>query len=71
MGKLLILVGVVLVVVGVLVTYGSKVPFLGWLGRLPGDVRIERPGFSFYLPITTSIVISVVLTLLLRMFGKK
>jgi len=59
-GLLLIAVGVVLVVVGVLVWMGA----LSWFGRLPGDIRVERPGFRFYAPIVSMLIISLVLTAL-------
>lgn len=62
LGRTLILVGLVLVGLGLLLTLG---PSMGWLGRLPGDIRIERQSFRFYFPITTSILLSVLLTLLL------
>lgn len=58
-GKWIVVAGVALVVIGVLVQTGV----LGWFGRLPGDIRIERPGMSFYLPITSMIIVSVVLSL--------
>ena len=45
-------------------------PQLPWLGKLPGDLRIERPGFTFYFPITTCLVISAVLTMLLQLFSR-
>jgi Protein of unknown function (DUF2905) len=61
MQRLLIILGVVLIAVGVL---WPLIQRLG-LGRLPGDIVIERPGFTFYFPIVTSIVVSVLLSLLL------
>ncbi len=61
MGRWLILAGVVLVMLGLAWPWLAK---LG-LGRLPGDLHIERDGFSFYFPITTSIVVSLVLSLVL------
>lgn len=67
MGKLLVILGVVLIVVGVLFQFAGKIP---WLGRLPGDISIQREHFSFYFPITTSIVISIVLTLLFWLFRR-
>jgi hypothetical protein len=70
LGRFLIVAGLVLAGVGILLTWGPRIPFLGALGRLPGDIRIERPGFRFYFPVTTSILISVALTLLLRFFRK-
>ena len=66
MQKLLITIGVILIAVGLLWPFLSK---LG-IGRLPGDIIIRREGFSFYFPITTMIIISVVLTLIFRFWGK-
>jgi hypothetical protein len=62
-GKSLVLIGAGLVVLGGLVWLVSKVPFLG---HLPGDVRIERPGFTCLVPLASSIVLSIVLTILLN-----
>ncbi|HXG51639.1 MAG TPA: DUF2905 domain-containing protein [candidate division Zixibacteria bacterium] len=61
-GKFLITIGVLLVVIGAILSLGVKIP---WLGHLPGDIYIERERFSFYFPITTCILISVVLTVVL------
>jgi hypothetical protein len=66
MQKLLILAGALLLLVGLLWPLLSK---LG-LGRLPGDIVIERDGFSFYFPVTTMIIISIALTVIFRLFGK-
>ena len=66
MQKILIIAGVVLLIAGFLWPWIAK---LG-LGRLPGDIVIERDGFSFYFPITTMVLISIVLTLVLRFWGK-
>jgi len=67
MGKMLIVIGIVLVVMGLVFTYGPKIP---WLGRLPGDISVKKDNFSFYFPITTSIIISVILTILFSIFRK-
>jgi hypothetical protein len=64
---MLVLLGAVLLVVGLLVQLAPQVP---WLGRLPGDVRVERPGFRFHAPIATSIVISIVASLLLSLLAR-
>ena len=56
-----------LVVVGVLLTLGGKLP---WLGRLPGDIVIQRDHFTFYFPLATSILLSVVLSLLFMLFRR-
>ncbi|MGB9691998.1 MAG: DUF2905 domain-containing protein [Candidatus Sumerlaeaceae bacterium] len=64
-GKMLIFLGVLLVVVGVILVGLEKLP---WLGRLPGDIHIERRNFSFHFPIVTSLLLSVILTILLNLF---
>ena len=64
MGKMLVLVGLVIVGLGLLVMLG--VP----LGRLPGDIYLRRGSFSFYFPLTTSIVLSILLTLVLAFFRR-
>ena len=66
MAKWLIIIGVVLIALGVLWPVLEK---LG-LGSLPGDVRIERKGFTFYFPITTSILVSLVITLIVWIFRR-
>lgn len=66
MQKLLITLGVVLLVAGLLWPFLAK---LG-IGRLPGDIMIRREGFSFYFPITTMIIVSIILTLIFRFWGR-
>jgi hypothetical protein len=66
-GKWLVVAGVALVAVGLWMWIGPKVP---WLGRLPGDIVIERPNLRFYFPLTTSILLSLVLTLLIWMLRR-
>jgi membrane protein implicated in regulation of membrane protease activity len=62
-GKWLIAAGIVLMLIGLLVQTGA----LGWFGRLPGDIRIERPNASFYLPVTSMIIVSIALSLLAQL----
>jgi hypothetical protein len=64
LGRSLIVIGGLLVVIGVVILLAPRVP---WLGRLPGDISIERPNFRFYFPLGTSIVVSIILTLLLNL----
>ncbi|MDY0211584.1 MAG: DUF2905 domain-containing protein [Desulfuromonadaceae bacterium] len=64
MQKILIASGVVLIVVGVLWPWVGKIP----LGQLPGDIIIDRPGLKIYFPIVTMLIVSVVLSLLFRLF---
>ena len=67
LGRLLMILGVLLLVAGALAYW---TPSLGWLGRLPGDIRIERPGMRLYFPIASCVVVSVVLTLILNLIGR-
>lgn len=60
-GKTLILFGIILIGIGLLLTLVHKVPFLG---RLPGDIYIQKKNFSFYFPIATSVLISIILSLI-------
>ena len=66
-GKFLVLVGVIFVLVGAALWAGFG---KGWLGRLPGDISIEKGGSTFYFPIVTCILISIVLSLLLNIFRR-
>jgi len=66
-GKVLILAGLVLIILGVFFTYGGKIPFLG---KLPGDIRIEKDNFSFYFPVTTCILLSVLISLIFWLFRR-
>ena len=68
LGKVICVLGVVLIVVGGLLWFASDK--LSWFGRLPGDIMFERPGWRFYAPITTMLLLSVGLSLLLWLFGK-
>ena len=67
LGKLLILFGILIVGIGLLLLIGEKIP---WIGRLPGDIIIKKKNFTFYFPLATSILISIILTLLLALFRK-
>lgn len=67
LGKLLVLFGILLVVLGVILSVGPKIP---WLGHLPGDIYIERARFTFYFPLTTCLLLSLILTLVLYLFRR-
>ena len=72
LGKILIGFGVLMVVVGgVLVLAGSLFGKVPWLGRLPGDIHVQRGNWSFYFPLATSILVSIVLSLLLWLSGRR
>ena len=72
LGKMLLLFGLLMVLLGLVLLvaghFSGKVP---WLGRLPGDIYIQRGNWTFYFPLTTGLTISVVLTLLFALFGRR
>ncbi len=72
LGKILVGLGLVVILLGVILllagNLSGKVP---WLGRLPGDIYIDRGSWKFYFPLTTSLLISVVVSLLLYFFGRR
>ncbi len=65
MGRLFIIIGAVLVAAGLLINWGLPI------GRLPGDFTVRRGNFTFYFPLATSIIASIVLTLVLMFFGRR
>ena len=67
-GKSIIFFGIIIVIIGIILLFSDKLPFN--LGKLPGDIAVKKENFSFYFPITTSIIISIVLSLLLFLYGK-
>jgi hypothetical protein len=67
-GKFLILLGLVVAVIGGLLLFSGKIP---WIGRLPGDIIIQRRNFTFYFPLATSILLSVILTLIFWLIGRR
>jgi len=67
MGKLFIISGVILIVIGVIITL---LPQNSVIGRLPGDIIIERENFKFYIPVTTGIIISIILTIFLYVISR-
>jgi hypothetical protein len=66
-GKTLIYIGIVLVVLGLIFSAAGKI---SWLGHLPGDITIQRDRFTFYFPLTTCILISVIVTVVLYFFRR-
>lgn len=67
LGKVLILLGIVLIVAGLFFTYGGRLPFLG---KLPGDIRIQRENFSFYFPLASCLLVSALLSLIFWLFRR-
>ncbi len=67
-GKIIIFIGLLLVVIGLVCMVGNKLPFIG---KLPGDIAIVRKNYSFYFPVTTCIIISIILSFILWLFNKR
>ena len=67
-GKIIIFIGLLLVVIGFVWMVGNKLPFIG---KLPGDIAIERKNYSFYFPVTTCIIISIILSFIFWFFNKR
>lgn len=68
LGKMLVSIGAFLMVMGLMVWLMADK--LSWFGRLPGDIRLDRPGFQFYAPLMTSLLLSIGLTLAIWLFNK-
>ena len=69
MGKFIIIIGLVLVLMGIVIHFADKIP---WIGRLPGDILIKKENFTFYFPLVTSIILSIIISFiiyLIRKFG--
>ena len=68
LGKSIIFIGIVLIIVGILMTMAGKIP---GVGKLPGDIFIKKANFSFYFPLTTCILLSIILSAMMYFLGKK
>ena len=68
LSKMLVSIGVLVAIVGLM--FWLAADKLSWFGRLPGDIRIDKPGFQFYAPLMTSLLISIGLTLTLWLFNR-
>ncbi len=66
-GRFLVFTGLLIAAIGLLLIFSDKIP---WIGRLPGDILIKRGKWTFYFPLATSIIISLLITLLLNLFRK-
>lgn len=66
-GKILILLGVVIIIIGAVLLFAGKIPFLG---KLPGDIYIKKDNYTVYIPIATSILLSIILSIILWLFRK-
>ncbi len=67
LGKILIAVGILIIILGIFFLFGDKIPFLG---KLPGDIIIKKKNFTFYFPIVTSILLSLIISFIIYLFKK-
>jgi len=67
LGRLIIGIGFLLIIIGLVIL--SDIELFSWFGNLPGDIRIERDNFNFYFPITTMVILSIILNLVLRIIN--
>ena len=67
-GKYIILAGIIIVVIGIIIYFFSDK--LHWIGRLPGDIRVEKDNFRFYFPVTTMIIASILLTIIIQIIKR-
>jgi hypothetical protein len=70
MGRAIVILGLVVVAIGLVVWVAPSLPFVNRLGRLPGDILVRRGNFTFYFPVVTSIVLSLILTLLFALLRR-
>lgn len=68
LGKILIIIGLFIIILGILFLFAGRIP---WIGRLPGDIVIERKNINIYIPITTSIILSILLTIIFWFLSKR
>jgi membrane protein implicated in regulation of membrane protease activity len=68
LGRLLVVLGLLVALVGAILLLGGRIP---WLGRLPGDILVRRGPVTFYFPLVTSLIVSIVLSLLLALFWRR
>ena len=71
LGRFLIMIGVVILLIGAVLFWAGKSPGLSGLGRLPGDIYIHRKNFSFYFPITTGLILSLLLSVVLWLLTRR
>ena len=68
LGKAIMVAGLLFVLVGLIILFAGKIPFVG---KLPGDIHIQKPGFSLHFPIITCLLLSILLTIILNLFTRR
>jgi len=69
-GRILLIIGAAAIIAGLLFIYSEKFPLLKYIGKLPGDIRIKKENFSFYFPVTTCIILSILAAIIFRLIAK-
>ncbi|MDH4261583.1 MAG: DUF2905 domain-containing protein [Spirochaetia bacterium] len=69
-GKMIIFTGILLTIIGLIINYRETLPFLKYIGRLPGDIIFKKEDFTFYFPLATSIILSIILSILMVLLRK-
>jgi len=70
LGRMLIIFGLIVIVLGLLLSYGGQIPILNKFGKLPGDFMIEKDGFVLYFPLASSLILSLIVYLILKVFER-
>lgn len=68
LGRPLIIIGILLIVVGLFIAYGPRIPYLG---KLPGDIYYKKDSFTFYFPLATSIIVSIILSVIVYFINRR
>ncbi|HEY8446459.1 MAG TPA: DUF2905 domain-containing protein [Thermomicrobiales bacterium] len=71
LGRFFIVVGALILLVGVILAFGNRIPLIGWLGKLPGDIIFRRGNTTIYIPIVSSILLSLLLTLIFNLIFRR
>ncbi|MDA8088681.1 MAG: DUF2905 domain-containing protein [Nitrospiraceae bacterium] len=71
LGRLLVAIGLLIAAAGLFFIFAGKLPFFRQLGRLPGDILIKKKNFTFYFPLATSLIMSIILTLIMLFFRRR
>ena len=70
LGKILIITGIIIAITGIVLVSRDSLPLLRYIGKLPGDISVKRDNISFYFPVTTCILISIILSLVFYLIGR-
>ena len=69
-GKIIIIIGLVIILLGLIIYFKNNIPIVKNFGKLPGDIKIERENFTFYFPLGTSVILSIILSMIFIILNK-